>query len=123
MTSRRKIQFKVDNIVMVEELRDLTIDEIERVKALVAQECDCAIEDVDVDTIEAEVEMSEDVDWSDDTKALVFWRALYPDPIVGVMCEVDENSDAFIELMKDFMLNRNTDKVLQSLDFFVEKVA
>ena len=62
MSSRRKILFKVDNTIMVEELRDLTIDEITRMKELVAQECECGIDEVEVDTIEAEIELSDEVD-------------------------------------------------------------
>lgn len=117
MNSRRKIQFKVDNTVMVEELRDLSIEEIERMKVLVAQECDCTPEDVEVDTVEAEVEMSEDIDLA--VEGLVFWRSLSFDPIVGVMCDIDENSDEFIDMLTDYRLNINMNKTLEKLSFFI----
>lgn len=117
MITRRKILFKVDNAVMVEELRDLSIEEIERMKVLVAQECDCTPEDVEVDTIESEIEISKDIDSA--VEGLVFWRSLSFDPIVGVMCNMDENSDAFIDMLTDYKLNINTDKTLENLSFFI----
>lgn len=99
MSSRRKIQFKVDNTVMVEELRDLSIEEIDRMKVLVAQECDCTPEDVEVDTVEAEIELSEDIDVT--TEGMTFWRSLYPNPIVGVTCTLEEGSDEYLDAINN----------------------
>ncbi len=116
MSSRRKIQFKVDNTVMVEELRDLSIDEIERMKVLVAQECECTPEDVEVDTIDADIEMSEDIDSTTDMDGkgiLVFWRSMAFDPIVGVQCSLPEGSDEYLDAM-------NNGTLINYLDFFVE---
>jgi hypothetical protein len=114
MTTRRKILFKVDNAVMVEELRDLSIEEIERLKVLVAQECECNPEDVEVDTIEAEVEMSEDVDATD--IGFVFWRSLSFEPIVGVRSTLIEGSDEYLDAVNNGTLENY-------LEFFTERLA
>lgn len=114
MTNRRKIQFKVGKTIMVEELRDLSIEEIERLKVLVAQECECTPEDVEVDTIEAEIEMSEDIDVTD--TGLVFWRSLSFDPIAGVRCKLIEGSDEYLDALNNGTLENH-------LEFFTQKLA
>ena len=114
--NRRKILFKVENIVMVEELRDLTLDEIDRLKELVAQECECTVDDVEVDTVDAEIEMSEDIDCTTDMDGkgiLVFWRSLSFRPIVGVSCSLVEGSDEYLDAI-------NNGTLINYLDFFVE---
>lgn len=111
MTTRKRILFKVDNIVMVEETRDLQLNEIEKVKELVAQECDCTIEDVEVETIDSELEMSEDVDCVADGY-LVFWRSLEFKPIQGVYCELKEGSDEYLDAL-------NNGTLAEHLNFFI----
>ena len=104
MSSSRKILFKVDNTIMVEELRDLTIDEITRMKELVAQECECGIDEVEVDTIEAEIELSDEVDCTIDMEGvgvLVYWKSLEFRPIVGVSCSLVEGSDEYLDRIND----------------------
>lgn len=114
--NRRKILFKVDNTVMVEELRDLSIDEIERMKELVAQECECTPEDVEVTTVNAEIEVSDEVDSTTDANGkgiLIFWRSLSFTPIVGVQCSLIEGSDEYLDALNNGTLENY-------LDFFVK---
>lgn len=118
MTQRKQILFKVDNITMVVETRDLELSEIEKTKELVAQECECSIEDVEVEIVEEEQAMSEDVDSTD--IGLVFWRSLCFDPIVGVMNQIDEESDEFIDLMAAYQRHENLEAIAESLNFFVD---
>lgn len=110
MTNRKRILFKVDNIVMVEETRDLELTEIEKLKELVAQECDCTIDDVEVETVDSELEMSEDVDSTPD--GLVFWKALCFDTIQGVYCQLQEGSDEYLDALNNGTLE-------QYLNFFI----
>lgn len=114
MPNRRKILFKVDNTIMVEELRDLTLNEIDKLKELIALECDCYPQDVEVVTVDAEVEMSEDIDSTTDMNGkgiLVFWRSLSFKPIVGVGCTLVEGSDEYLDAI-------NNGTIEQYIDFF-----
>lgn len=95
MSNRRKIQFKVDNVVMVEESRNLTIDEIDRLKSIVAQECECTDDDVCVEFIDTEIELSDDIDVA--PEGLVYWRSLLMKPAIGVSCLLEEGSDEYLE--------------------------
>lgn len=99
MSSRRKVQFKVDNIVMVEEPRDLTLDEIDRMKSIVAQECECMLEDVCVEFVDAEIELSEDIDVA--PEGLVYWRSLLMKPAIGVSCLLEEGSDEYLDAISN----------------------
>lgn len=105
MSTRKKTLFKVDNVVMVEENRDLYIGEIDRLKELVAQECDCSIDEVEVETIETEMEMSEDIDCTSD--GLVFWRSLEFKTIQGVYCELEEGSDEYLDALNNGTLEKH----------------
>ena len=116
MTTRKIILFKVDSIIMVQETRDLTLTEIEKMKELVAQECECSVEDVEVEQINNVIELSEDVDSTD--IGLVFWRSLSFEPIVGVMCQLDENE--FIDLMLDYMQGKEIEGIDEKLNFFID---
>lgn len=99
MTSRKKILFKVGNITMIEETRDLELTEIEKLKELVAQECECSVDDVEVETIEGEMEMSEDIDCI--AEGLIFWRNLEFKPIRGVYCLLKEGTDEYLDAMNN----------------------
>ncbi len=106
MVPRKKILFKIDNIVMVEESRDLSLTEIEKLKELVAQECECAIEDVEVETITTDIEVSEDIDCIADGY-LVFWRNLEFKPIRGVYCLLKEGTDEYLDAMNNGTLDEH----------------
>jgi hypothetical protein len=121
MATRKKILFKVNDIVMVEELRDLSIEEVNNLKVIVAQECDCTPEDVEVDTQEAEIIMS---DFDITKTGMVDFRSLYPNPVIGSgNFEIDENSDKFITLMQNYIQNKDIDKIAESLSFFTDNLA
>ena len=99
MSTRKKIVFKIENVVIVEETKDLTIDEINNLKNIIAQECECTPDEVEVDTIEAEVEMSTEIDCT--SNGLVYWKSLDHKPIKGVSCLLTEGSDKYLDAIND----------------------
>lgn len=83
MKERKKILFKVKGEVVVEDTRDLLLDDIEKMKWVVAEECECMYDDVDVEveTIKASQDLSE-YDVSED--GLYNWKDPYFNIITGV---------------------------------------
>ena len=110
MTQRRKILFKVNDEVVVEETRDLYPNQIDEMKWIIASECECTYDDVEVEFEEVKHELSDDIDVSD--VGLIFSSALYHNPIEGVFCTIEEGCDEYL----DAILNGTIDKYL---NFFI----
>lgn len=103
---RKRILFKVNGEVKVEETRDLFLNEIDEMKWIVASECECSIHDVDVEieVIKSKEELSE-YDVSSD--GIVNWKDPYFKTITGVQC---------ITNMDDFLDSMNTKNVAENLE-------
>jgi hypothetical protein len=76
----------------------------------IALECECGIDDIEVEKVEMSVEVSEDVDVTVD--GMVFWKSLYMQPIQGVSCDLEEGSDAYLDAI-------NNGTIAEHLNFFI----
>jgi hypothetical protein len=81
METRKIILFKLNNEVVCEEPKDLTLDEISSYKRTIAIELNCNIEDIDV---ELDVTNIEDTELDSTVDGLVFWKSVFFRPIVGI---------------------------------------
>lgn len=97
MMKRRLILFKVNQEVVVTEQRHLELSEIEELRNIVACEMGCMFNEVEVDTIEAERDLS-DIDSTPD--GLVYYQD-YCEVITGIRILIDPTSDEFIENYKN----------------------
>lgn len=103
---RKKILFKIKGKVVVEETRDLFLNEIDEMMWIVASECECSIHDVDVE-IEVTNSNKELSDYDVSCTGIVAWKDPYFKTITGVQC---------ITNMDDFLDSMNTKNVAENLD-------
>ena len=113
METRKIILFKLNNEVVCEEPKELTIDEIYAYKDTIAKELGCDPFEIEVDMDVTNIENTE-LDATDE--GLVFWKAIFFRPIVGVGCHLVEGSDAYLDAMLDGTLEKY-------LYFYTEKLA
>lgn len=110
MKARTKILFKINNEVILEESRDLYLNQIDELKNLIAKECDCTFDEVEVERVEMANDISEDIDVSN--KGMHFWKSIYMQPIQGVYCILDEGSDEHLDAI-------NNGTIEEYLSFFI----
>jgi len=114
MSIRRKTYFKINNEVVVEETQDMTIEMIEKMKWIIAEECECQYDDIEVEVKPIvnsnPKELSDEVDIG--ANGMHFWRSDYPDTIVGVLCDLEEGSDEYLDAI-------NNGTLINHLMFFV----
>lgn len=89
---RVKILFKVHGKVVAEELSDLYLNQIDEKKWIIASECECTYDDVDVERVEPVQELS-DYDVTND--GIVNFKDLWFKPVTGVLMNVD--MDTFLD--------------------------
>ena len=98
MTSRKKILFKVNNQIVLEEHRDLFLNQIDEMKWFVASECSCHYDEVEVESVDNNMELSElDID----NQGLFDWKSLDCIYISGVKLSLVEGSDAHLEAISN----------------------
>jgi len=98
MNIRKKVLFKVNNEVVVEESGEIELTEIERMKLVISQELDCTYDDVEVEYINLPLDISEiDVD----SQGLFDWREPYPKIITGVKLTLIEGSDEYLDALSN----------------------
>lgn len=100
----RITQFKIKDEVIVEETKDLFANQIDEMKWIIADECNCSYDDIEVEFIDKEVELAEQVDICE--IGLVFFDALYLEPIQGVECQLVEGSDEYLDAVLDGTIDR-----------------
>lgn len=110
MNPRAKILFKINGEVVVEESTDLFLNQIDEMKWIIAEECECSYDDIEIERIELPIEISEDVDVS--PNGLHFWKALYPNPIIGVYCDLKIGTDEYLDAIND-------GSIINHLNFFI----
>jgi hypothetical protein len=110
MKPRTKLLFKINNKVILEESTDLYLNQIDELKWGIALDCECSIDDIEVETVEMVIDASEDVDVTVD--GLVFWKSLYMQPIQGVSCDLEEGSDEYLDAI-------NNGTLINHLNFFI----
>lgn len=101
----KKILFKIKDEVVYIEDRDLKIDGIERMKSIIAQECECQIEDIYLDYIDTP-ELSE-IDVTD--QGMIYWKNLFTNILTGVdlllVLGSDEHLDAILnKTIEDYLI-------------------
>jgi hypothetical protein len=99
MDVRKKVLFKINNEVVLEESTDIFLNEIDELKWQIAVECEVSIDDIDVEIIEFPIGYSEDVDVG--VKGMVFWKDLFHKPIVGVSCLLEEGTDEYLDAINN----------------------
>jgi hypothetical protein len=110
MKPRTKLVFKINDEIVLEESTDLYLNQIDELKWNIALECECSIDDIEVEKVEMPLEVSEDVDVAVD--GLVFWKSLYMQPIQGVTCDLEEGSDEYLDAI-------NNGTLINHLNFFI----
>ena len=110
MNARVKILFKINNEVVVEESTDLFLNQIDEMKWIIASECECAFDDIEVERVELPIEISDDVDVS--VMGMHFWKSLDLMPIQGVYATLEEGSDEYLDAILDGSIEKH-------LNFFI----
>lgn len=110
MTTRKILLFKINNEVVVEETQELTLDQIEALKWVIASECECLVDEIEVVAIELGMDLSEDIDVGVD--GMHFWKSLFMKPVLGVRCDIERGTDAYFDAIKNGTID-------QHLHFFI----
>ena len=110
MNTKKIILFKINNEVVVEEKEDLFLNQVDEMKWAVALEFKVGFDEVVVEVVD-EKELSDMVDVT--PLGMVFWKALYHEPIKGVYCDLVEGSDEYLDAMNDGTLTEH-------LNFFIK---
>jgi len=99
--NRRITQYKINNVVILEETKDLFIESIERMKGYIAEAHGCTTDDVEVVTIDTDIEISE-IDVT--SEGMFNW--LDTDYIIysGVKLNLIEGSDEHLDAINNGML-------------------
>ena len=112
MKQRKKVLFKVNNEVVVEDSTDLKLNQIDELKWVIALECGCGYDDIEVEVLEESLDLSDEVDLTVD--GLVFWKSLYITPIQGVVCLLEEGSDEYLDAINNGTLENHLLFFIQS---------
>ena len=103
MSTRKTIVFKLNNEIVCEEPKDLTIQQIYQYKKCIAYELGCDPYEIEVDLKDECIEDSE-LDSTPD--GLVFWKSTFFTPVVGVECSLVVGSDEYLDAMLDGTLEK-----------------
>lgn len=96
---KKKILFKIKDEVVYEENRDINLDRLDRMKIIIAEECDCAIDDIDV--VYEEV-ISLELSTIDVTnEGMIYWTNLYPKVLTRVEIQLQLGSDEHLDAILD----------------------
>lgn len=96
MKPRKKIQFKINGKVVVEETNDLYLNQIDEMKWIIASELECRYEDIEVETIELSNEYS---DFDVTIDGLMNWKDTQGKIITGVSTQVKFGSSEHLDLI------------------------
>ena len=114
MNKITKTLFKINNEVVVEESNDMTIEMVERMKWIIAEECECQYDEIEVEIEDVYYnpakELSDEIDVG--ANGLHFWRSDYPDTIIGVKCQLVIGSDEYLDAI-------NNGTIEKYLKFFI----
>lgn len=98
MITKKVTLFKVNGDLVASEPRDLTTDEIEKMKRIVAEEIDVSECDIDVEFVEVPDDLS-DIDVT--AEGLLDWTDAYFRQIIGVRCTLNEGSDEYLDALNN----------------------
>lgn len=95
MKTKKIVFFKVHNEIVLEESQNITLDHVEKMKWLVAEECGVQYDDIDVDFVEIFDEDYSEIDAT--IMGLVYWKDCYTEVITGVECSLEIGSDLYLD--------------------------
>lgn len=95
MEMRKVLLFKVNGEVILEERCDLYLNQVDELIWGIANELNIQYNEIEVETIEVPIEMSDDIDVS--SIGMIFWKDTYFTPITGVACDLEEGSDEWLD--------------------------
>jgi len=101
----KKILFKIKDEVVYIEDRDLEINGIENMKAIIARELECQVEDINLDYKDIPEYSEIDVTY----RGLIYWKSLFAIPLSGVeillVLGSDEHLDAILNgTIEDYLI-------------------
>lgn len=94
MKKRTKILFKIKDEVVVEHLGTLFLNQIDEYKWMIASECECPFDDIDVETVDESINLSE-IDVNAD--GMFDWTDVENKILKGVKCSLVVGSDAYLD--------------------------
>ena len=104
MNKRTRVLFKINNEVVVIEQKKLLLDEVERMKWIIASECECQYDDIDVEFEDSVRELSE-LDVS--VEGLIDWKDVNNKVISGINMFTD------IDTLLDNLSKGNVDNSIE----------
>ena len=103
MENRQKVIFKIGEEIILEESVDTLISDIEGMKRIIAEECECNIADIEVIIENSPIDISEDIDVG--FYGMIYWKDCFPIPLIGIQCDLIEGSVAHLEAITKGTLN------------------
>lgn len=94
MKPRKKLLFKINGVVVIEEDANLYLNQIDEFKQIIIQECECNYNDIDVEIVDADSEVS-DIDVSVD--GMLYWKDTQGTILTGVESLVEIGSDEYLD--------------------------
>ena len=95
---RTRTLFTINNEVVIEEPRELTEVDIEKMKWVIAEECSCEFDDIDYFVETSDDELS-DIDVTHN--GLMDWKDCQGSILKGVKCTIVIGSDAYLDAIND----------------------
>jgi hypothetical protein len=97
---RKKLLFKINNEVVIEETMELYLDQIDKLKRIIAEECGCCIDDIDVEVI-VEHSKQELSNLDVNEHGMFFWNESDAVILGGIGCEIEFGSDEYLDAISD----------------------
>jgi hypothetical protein len=97
MNNRRKLLFKINNEVVIEESNEMDALKIEEMKWVIVQECECAYDDIEVEFINLPQDIS-DIDVTSGG-SMFNWRDVEFKDLTGVICSLEIGSDKYFDAL------------------------
>lgn len=95
---RKKLLFKIRNEVIVEETTELFLDQIDKLKRVIAEECSCHVDDIDVEMVTDGKKEYSDFDVNEN--GMFFWED-YDRFIKGISTDLVIGSDEYLDAIID----------------------
>lgn len=98
--TRTLILFKVGGEVVLEKTQPQTLNNIEITKGIIAFECGCEVDDIEV-VVEHSNHEKELSDIDVNSNGLIFWKDVFPELIVGVKLTIPFGSDEYLDAVNE----------------------
>lgn len=93
MKARTKILFKINNVVVVEETSETIQDTVEKMKSIIAEECECCVDEITVEY--EELPNLSEIDVSSD--GMYYWTDCVFRYLNGVKLNIIKGSDEHLD--------------------------